>query len=714
MKYNFLANMRISHRLWFISGLSFLLFIFAIGLGWWGLKSSRDSLARVFEERAIPMQNLAAVQKAILNNCADVLRGYQHDPKSGQLALHKEHDVTDHTARIKKRLTLIDKMLTAYMASTTMTVEEKNLVADLDSTYRNWHDIFNEAYNDLKAGAYNHEVLAKFLRANDNELDILNEIFDGLIGLQGRIAKEEYETAEHIFNRNQFIFIGLLVVGVVGVFGTVVLTIRHISKSINEASRVAEAISQGDLSIVIESDAQDELGEFMRKLGLMQDNLNVLVNDISRMVRAAERGDFSRRINIEQQQGFGKDIGETLNRLMELTETSLHDIYRIARALAVGDLSQKVETEYPGTFGETAVAVNATVSALDQVLDEVRHVVNASSQGDFSQLMDADSKQGFAKTLAELLNSLCLTANEALSDISYVARSLAEGDLTQKVDRSYPGLFGETANGINVTADNLRGVISSVVSAVNDITLDAEKISASNHDLSHHAEEQAMSLLATVASMERITARAQENAESAEQANYLAKVSADIAINGGCVVKTLVATMLQIQESSKKISAIINVIDQIAFQTNILALNAAVEAARAKEHGKGFAVVASEVRLLAQRSAQAAKEIASLISDSGKKVQQGTLQTKDAGLAMDNILASIASVTAIADNISKASLEQSAGIVEVNKSVSEIDQTTYHNKQLVNETAAAAASLAAQALQLQQQVANFKLLSDSV
>ena len=347
---------------------------------------------------------------------------------------------------------------------------------------------------------------------------------------------------------------------------------------------------------------------------------------------------------------------------------------------------------------------------MNLVIDEVREVVDASSQGDFSQRLDAGSKQGYAKTLADLLNSLSTTAHEALTDISLVAKALAEGDLTQKVEHSYPGLFGETAQGINITANNLRDVIGHVVTTVNDITCDAQKIASGNHDLSLHAEEQATSLVVTAASMERITAMAQQNAQSAKQANELAQVASKMTLNGGGVVNALVRTMSEVQLSSKKIASIISVIDQIAFQTNILALNAAVEAARAKEHGRGFAVVASEVRLLAQRSAQAAKEISLLISESAQKVEQGTLQTQEAGEAMANILKSIASVAAIAVNISQASLEQTSGIVEVNHAVVEIDKTTQQNTELVDEMAAIAKSLEIKAQKLQQQVASFKLV----
>lgn len=484
--------------------------------------------------------------------------------------------------------------------------------------------------------------------------------------------------------------------------------LRRIGGEPAEAVAVANRIAGGDLSGRISLRTGD-VSSMLAAMKQMQDGLAGLVNEIRDMVLAAEHGDLGKRMSLAGKSGFGKEIGEALNELMVVTDTSLQDVSRVATALAAGDLSQKVDADYPGAFGQTASAVNATVAALTLVVEEVRSIVDAAARGDFSQQIDAASKRGYARTLAELLNSLGMTANQALSDIALVAKTLAAGDLRQRIDKTYPGLFGATAEGINSTVDNLRGVIGNVVAAVDAITTAAQEISAGNTDLSSRTEEQASSLEETAASIEQFTATAQQNTGSAKEANELALAASAMAIKGGEVVKASAATMFEIQESSRKVGDIISVIEGIAFQTNILALNAAVEAARAGDQGKGFAVVATEVRALAQRSAQAAKEISALIADSGTKIERGTGQARDAGRSMEQIVDSIRKVSTIVASISNASLEQAAGIEQVNKAVSQMDEVTQQNAALVEEAAAAAESLEDQAQHLQQQVARFKL-----
>ena len=483
---------------------------------------------------------------------------------------------------------------------------------------------------------------------------------------------------------------------------------RRIGGEPAAAVAVVSRIAGGDLGGRIEL-APGDSSSMLAAMKTMQEALAGLVGEIRDMVLAAEHGDLGRRMGLADKQGFGREIGEALNQLMVVTDTSLQDVSRVAGALAAGDLSQKVDAVYPGAFGQTAGAINATVQALAQVIEEVREIVNAAAQGDFSRQIDVDSKRGYARTLAELLNSLGITAHQALSDISLVARTLADGDLRQRIERQYPGLFGETAQGINTTVDNLKEVIGNVVAAVDAITTAAKEISAGNADLSVRTEEQASSLEETAASIEEFTATAQQNTASAKAANELAMAASEMAIKGGEVVKASAATMIEIQTSSKKVGDIISVIEGIAFQTNILALNAAVEAARAGDQGKGFAVVATEVRALAQRSATAAKEIGALIADSGSKIERGSTQAREAGVRMEQIVESIGKVTAIVASISRASSEQTAGIEQVNQAVSQMDEVTQQNAALVEEAAAAAESLEDQAQQLQEQVARFKL-----
>jgi methyl-accepting chemotaxis protein len=259
------------------------------------------------------------------------------------------------------------------------------------------------------------------------------------------------------------------------------------------------------------------------------------------------------------------------------------------------------------------------------------------------------------------------------------------------------------------TQDSLSAVVSTVRGGVDEINVGAREISAGNTDLSSRTEQQAASLEETAASMEQLAATVKQNAENAREANQLAANASDVAERGGAAVSEVVNTMAAISASSRKIVDIVAVIDSIAFQTNILALNAAVEAARAGEQGKGFAVVASEVRSLAQRSAQAAKEIKSLIEDSAGKVGAGAQQVERAGATMQEIVASVNRVTDIMGEIAAASGEQSSGIDQVNRAVAQMDEVTQQNAALVEQAAAAASSLEDQSDRLKQAVAVFKL-----
>ena len=534
------------------------------------------------------------------------------------------------------------------------------------------------------------------------------------VGVAGQFAEV---SMKQLMDTSQTSSIIAVIASILGC-ALVVVGMKSLATSLNrriggepaEAVEVANRIARGDLSgsVLVQPGDSTSMLAAMKQ---MQDSLHGLVDEIRQMVQSAEKGQLGKRIKLDDKQGFGQEIAVALNQLMVVTDTSLQDVSRVASALAAGDLSQNVDAVYPGAFGQTASAVNATVSALVQVVDEVRSIVDAAAQGDFTHQIDTTGKQGYAKTLIDLLNRLSSTARQALSDISSVSQALADGDLTHKIETHYPGLFGETADGLNTTVANLQVLIGNVVGAVEMISTAAKEISAGNSDLSVRTEQQASSLEETAASIEQFTATAQQNTDSAKRANHLGQSASEIALRGGEIVNASAATMFEIRDSSRKIGDIISVIEGIAFQTNILALNAAVEAARAGEQGKGFAVVATEVRALSLRTAQAAKEISALIRDSASKVEHGTQQAEKAGQSMSEVMAAISSLSTIVAGISAASVEQTIGIEQVNKAVAQMDEVTQQNAALVEEAAAAAESLEEQAHQLKRQVSSFKLSS---
>ncbi len=289
------------------------------------------------------------------------------------------------------------------------------------------------------------------------------------------------------------------------------------------------------------------------------------------------------------------------------------------------------------------------------------------------------------------------------------AVKIAEGDLTARIDNRQHDELGRLAEAMNGISRNLSSVVGQVRDGAEQIATASREISTGNLDLCARTEEQASNLAATATSMEQLTVTVKQNADNARQANQLAQGASRVAQKGGAMVAQVIDTMASINQSSRKISDIIGVIDAIAFQTNILALNAAVEAARAGEQGRGFAVVASEVRNLAQRSAAAAKEIKSLIGASVDQVDAGSKLVENAGVTMDEVLASVARVTDIMAEISAASADQSKGIEHVNRAINQMDEVTQQNAALVEEASAAAEAMQEQAATLATSVRLFKL-----
>ncbi len=500
----------------------------------------------------------------------------------------------------------------------------------------------------------------------------------------------------------------MMAVMILVTLGVITVLLRKIGGEPSYAAEVSARIANGDLDTAVETRPGDT-SSLLAAMKAMQDELKRIVSDIGNLVNQAAHGDFSGRIETAGKKGFGLEISDSLNTLVRTTDEGLADITRVSQALSAGDLSLTIEKSYQGQFGQTIVAINTTVHLLNEVIGDVRRAVDAAAQGDFSQAMATTTRQGFARTLADLLNGLNATANGALRDIAQAAHALAEGDLTQPIEHEHPGLFGEAARGINVTIDRLREAIGQIQQAAETINIAASEISAGNADLSARTEEQASSLEETASSMDELNATVKQNAEKAAAANDHALRSADIAAHGGQKVKSVVATMDAIQTSSHKMADIVGVIDGIAFQTNILALNAAVEAARAGEQGRGFAVVATEVRALSHRSAEAAKEIKVLIGDSLSKIAAGGQLVEAAGATMDEVVDSFQSVLKLMSDIANASREQSAGIEQVTLAVGQMDEVTQQNAALVEEAAAAAESLEEQARVLVGTVGKFKL-----
>jgi methyl-accepting chemotaxis protein len=365
-------------------------------------------------------------------------------------------------------------------------------------------------------------------------------------------------------------------------------------------------------------------------------------------------------------------------------------------------------------MGEMRTVQTAYLAALDGMIRIQDEYMDAAAKDARAAVASSKMIMGVAVAIALALAVtgalwIIRAITQPIQQAVQISRAVAAGDLSMQFEAQGNNETGQLLLALKDMQASLVKVVANVRQGSEGVSTASSEIAQGNHDLSARTEAQASALEQTAASMEELSATVKQNADSARQANQLAMSASTVAVQGGEVVAQVVDTMKGINDASRKISDIISVIDGIAFQTNILALNAAVEAARAGEQGRGFAVVASEVRSLAGRSADAAKEIKSLINASVERVEQGTALVDQAGSTMTEVVGSIRRVTDLMGEISAASNEQSAGVSQVGEAVTQMDQVTQQNAALVEEMAAAASSLKSQAQDLVQVVAVFNL-----
>lgn len=380
--------------------------------------------------------------------------------------------------------------------------------------------------------------------------------------------------------------------------------------------------------------------------------------------------------------------------------------------LVLGDKEFAVmTTTVSSASGEVLGSIDEWIDHTDETLAqaEIAALVQAASQGDFSRRIAVAGKRGFFLDLAHALNPLMASNERALADVGQLLRAMADGDLSRRITESYSGQLKAIADDANTTADILTRTVTQIQEVAAHVLSGAGEISSGNLELSKRTEAQATDIEETAEAMSQINATVQNNAASAQRATVLAREASDIASGGGVVMQDVERTMHAIQDSAKRIADITAIIDAIAFQTNILALNAAVEAARAGEQGRGFAVVAAEVRVLAQRSADAARQIRTLIEDSTTRIAGGARLANEAGSTMRRIVSAVSDVTERMNEISHASSEQAGGVEQISRAIGNIENATQQNSGLVEESAAAAAQLEEQARSLQDAVSFFRV-----
>lgn len=478
-------------------------------------------------------------------------------------------------------------------------------------------------------------------------------------------------------------------------------TLSQISDAqLNEINRADSLLNQAML-------AMETASNYLMVGQTQQSNtqVDVAANRIERSERRFER--FSSNDFSPQGAALANTLIEDFNTVMGLVKQQ-HETFEYMDLTRYNNLRD----ELVEPLNSLATSMTAFVTYGFERVDTIR--TDAADQGSLFTMINAGVVIFALLMTLVIYVGLRRTVITPLRDAVQRLDAIADADLTYPLPEAGKNEIGRLFGAMGTMQQNLTNIVGRVREGSNEIHHGTREIASGNADLSSRTEQQAASIQETAASMEEMTATVKQNADNARQASTLAADASTTAERGGQVVAQVVQTMHGISTSSKKVADITSVIDSIAFQTNILALNASVEAARAGEQGRGFAVVAGEVRNLASRSADAAKEIKTLIDASVTQIQQGSTLVEQAGTTMSDVVTAVRRVTDIMDEISAASQEQSDGIEQVSQAVGQMDQVTQQNAALVQEASAAAASLEEQANRLEQAVAVFKLLGMQV
>lgn len=476
-----------------------------------------------------------------------------------------------------------------------------------------------------------------------------------------------------------------------------VIRLRKLSASVDYVEQT------GDLTQRVIDTSNDAIGMTIDRFNALQNYVLASLTQVSANARAISEGDFSQ--SSQGAKGSFVNLENAINGATASLDKTTQELSKVMHALEHGQFTVQMSQEVPQAFRNQ---VDKAFSAIECVMNEIILAMKKMEQGDFSARINTQS-QGQIAELSQAINSSMESMSQAVSKIGQVVAAQAAGDLTvQLPSGSFKGELHNLKNAINFSLEKLKTVVNVVSGVAVSVNGAAQEVSHGSSSLSDRVQEQAASLVETTATITQMNEAIQHNANNSLQASQLAHEVQQKATQGEQIMAKTIEAMQGIKDSSHRIAEIVSLIDGIAFQTNLLALNAAVEAARAGEHGRGFAVVAGEVRSLAGKSADAAKDIKALISDTVSRIEQGTQLADDSGTALKSITQSIDSMTVLVNNIAEATTHQSESMTQVNDAINSIDNVTQQNAALVEETAASAENLREQAELLRQEMSFFK------
>ncbi len=560
-------------------------------------------------------------------------------------------------------------------------------------------DAYRQAFTDMVKG---YEAIGF-----SEDKGFRGEMRQAIHQVDGELKKFHTVFAEAIATKNdtfyqQLMILYLLVAGLAVI--AIILLVQKISRSTQKLTDVFKNLQQNyDFSIRSDLDDNDEIGQVGKVLNGLLQNLQQAFAEINTVSSALGKGIFDQRVQADMK-GDLLVLKNGINESAESVFFTMNELEKVMHALYDGDFSVKMDDRVEGEFRDM---VQNAQNALNGTISDIIKVMNNMQEGLFQYRVEAEAR-GDLLRLKHIVNNAMESLDNVMDDITHVVTAQSQGDLTQEITADYHGELGILKGSINATAKKLVEVVSDAINASEVVTQVASEVAEGASSLSQSVQEQAAALEETSATMEEMKSQVQSNTRYANQATSATEQVQNKTAAGVSVMHQTILAMDEIQESSHKISEIVSLIDGIAFQTNLLALNAAVEAARAGNHGRGFAVVAGEVRSLAQQSADAAKEIASLISETVERVEHGSKLASDSSEMLTTINTSIEEIVQMISQMAKASSEQDLGIEEVHKAIIQIDQVTQQNASLVEETSAAAESMSSQAESLNNEMNFFK------
>ncbi|MDD2762000.1 MAG: methyl-accepting chemotaxis protein [Methylomonas sp.] len=590
----------------------------------------------------------------------------------------------DYAGKFEKAMADIESDAAEYRDAGRIGDDESRWLAQIGEGARSYRKAMEEAKSLAAAGKTSNEI-DRAIKGADKAL---NEALLALLEVNANQTQSSLSTMMAAIHDSLHwvTFLAIFIVAVSALAGWAVG--RSITRPLARIMAATDAMSNGDMSANLKSDANDEIGRLMACMGHMQATVGGLLADVAHLIEAASAGDLNVRADPAQYRGdFGKllcGINATVDNLVTPLRRTADYVGRIAK----GEIPETIVCEQHGEYRQMCDSLNALIATMNYLRRETRQVIKAVECGELDRRADADGLQGDWRELVAGVNRIVEGIVEPLEEVAGVLKLVERGDLTRKMQGNYRGRFGDFKDSVNATVQKLSETIADVVEAADLLDNASKQIGTASLGLSKASNEQATSVEETSSAIEQMAASINQNSENAKITDGIAAKASKEAVEGGEAVKQTV-------EAMKAIAGKIAIIDDIAYQTNMLALNAAIEAARAGDHGKGFAVVAAEVRKLAERSGIAAQEIGALAETS-------VATAVGAGNFLNEIVPGIAKTSSLVQEITAGSAEQAAGVNQINAAMNQLNQITQQNASAGEQLAATAEELTNQTRSLHE------------